>query len=384
MYLKSLSLLNFRICSEQTFNFHEGLNCFIGNNGSGKTNILDAIHYLSLCKSYINAIDSHQIKDGEDFFMIQGGFLKDYREENVICTVRKNAKKQFKRNKKEYDRLSEHIGLFPVVMISPYDTNLIHEGSEERRKFIDNTLSQTDASYLEMLIQYNRILLNRNALLKQSGSGRNLDEVLLDILDEQLIKLGKPLYEKRKAFFEFFMPLFQKYYFNLTSGSETVQLFYKSPLEEMPFETGLKLSREKDTIMERTHFGIHKDDIEFYLKELPLKRSGSQGQQKSFLIALKLAHYEFIYLQLGIKPILLLDDIFDKLDEIRVEKLINMVVKDEFEKIFGQVFVTDTQKDNIFKIFKQLNASFQYFEIMKGSLYLPEESKKIDLSNKVT
>jgi len=364
MFLKNLSLLNFRLCSEQEFEFSEGVNCLLGNNGSGKTNVLDAIHYLSLCKSYINNVDSLQIKEGNDFFMVQGHFVKDQRDEMITCTVKRNQKKQFKRNKKEYDRLSEHIGLFPVVMISPYDTNLIFEGSEERRKFLDNALSQTDPDYLETLIQYNRVLANRNAVLKQNGGNGSVDPILLDVLDEQLGQFGKTLFEKRKIFFSVFEPLFQKHYSFITKGEESVTLEYLSQLKQEGYEEGLQKSRRKDIVLERTSFGIHKDDLDFYLKEMTLKRTGSQGQQKSFLIALKLAHYTYLQVKTGYKPILLLDDIFDKLDEFRVEQLMDMVVRDEF----GQIFVTDTHKERIERVFLKINHPFRSIEMENGMI----------------
>lgn len=366
MFLKNLSLINFRICSEQDFAFSEGVNCFLGNNGSGKTNVLDAIHYLSLCKSYINSIDSLQIREGFDFFMVQGLFLKDMRDELISCTVKRNHKKQFKRNKKEYDRLSEHIGLFPVVMISPYDTNLIFEGSEERRRFIDNALSQTDSEYLDLIISYNRVLAQRNAALKQYGSQNVWDFTLLDVLDEQLEILGRPIFEKRKTFFSLFEPLFQKHYSFMTSDQEPVRLAYISQLEETSYKLGLENNRKKDLVLERSGFGIHKDDLEFYLKGMTLKRAGSQGQQKSYLIALKLAHYSYLQLKSGYKPILLLDDIFDKLDDSRVHKLLDMVVRDEF----GQIFITDTNRERVEKIFKNIQYPYQTFEMEQGLVRL--------------
>jgi DNA replication and repair protein RecF len=364
MYLKNLSLLNFRICSEQEFSFSAGVNCFFGNNGSGKTNILDAIHYLSLCKSYINSVDSLQIKQEMDFFMLQGQFDKNDREELITCIVKKNHKKLFKRNKKEYDRLSEHIGLFPVVMISPYDTNLIFEGSEERRKFIDNALSQTDSEYLNLLIRYNHILTNRNAALRQHHLQQILDETLLDIFDEQLAELGEPIFQKRREFIEVFEPLFQKHYSFITENQEKIELVYQSQLTTQKFKEGLAEYRKKDLLLERTCFGIHKDDLEFYLKGMTLKKSGSQGQQKSYLISLKLAHYSYLQKMTGHKPILLLDDIFDKLDDSRVHQLMDMVVREEF----GQIFLTDTNPFRIQQIFTKIKYPYFQFVMNNGNL----------------
>jgi len=364
MYLKTLALINFRLCSEQEFSFLPGVNCFIGNNGSGKTNVLDGIHYLSLCKSYINPSDGQQIQEGKDFFMIQGNFFKDQRDEQVSCTVKRNQKKQFRRNKKDYEKLSDHIGLFPVVMISPYDINLIFEGSEERRRFLDNALSQTDPEYLEVLIRYNRVLNQRNSFLKQNQGSYPFDDTLLGIFDEDLSKLGTRIFEKRKEFIEVFEPLFQKHYQFMTDGAEVVDMTYESSLFEQDYSNGLSNSRSKDLLLERTSFGIHKDDLEFFLKGMALKRSGSQGQQKSFLIALKLAHNTYLQGKLGYKPILLLDDIFDKLDDLRVEKLMDMVISEEF----GQVFVTDTNSERMERIFKRMKHSYGRFMMQNGQV----------------
>jgi DNA replication and repair protein RecF len=362
MYLKNLSLINFKNYDEAMLSFSEGANAFTGNNGAGKTNLLDAIHYLSLCKSYFNPIDSQQIKQDRDLFMIQGTFDRNDSDELISCGIKKNQKKQFKRNKKEYQRLADHIGLFPLVMISPNDTSLILDGSEERRKFIDTVISQTDAKYLDELIIYNKTLQNRNALLKQIAETGRYDPTLLEIFDEQLVRAGNKIFEKRKAFMESFISIFNEHYKYLSDEAELVQLIYESPLFSADFETLLKKSIERDRILQRTSVGIHKDELTFQIHGMPLKKFGSQGQQKSFLIALKLAKYSFLYQQKGFKPLLLLDDIFDKLDDLRMTKLMKMVSEEDF----GQIFITDTNAERVERIFEEIGVDLKLFHIDKS------------------
>lgn len=364
MWLKNITLLNFKNYCDADLQFSDTVNVFTGNNGSGKTNMLDAIHYLCLCKSYFNPIDGQQIKTGTDLFMIQGDFDRNERNDKITCGVKRNQKKQFKRNKKEYEKLADHIGLFPVVMVSPYDVNLIMEGSEERRKFIDNVISQTDSHYLDQLIAYNRILLNRNAFLKQIAITRKYDPTLLEILDDQLVLAGNKIFAIRKAFMDEFIPLFNEYYLYLTENKEVVSLNYKSQLIDVPFETLLKKSVEKDRVLERTTTGIHKDELAFEISEMPLKKFGSQGQQKSFLIALKLAQYAYLAKNKGFKPLLLLDDIFDKLDDHRVQKLMQMVSHHDF----GQIFITDTGKERVKSVFEKIQVEVTLFEVKEGQI----------------
>lgn len=364
MWLKNITLLNFKNYCDADLQFSDTVNVFTGNNGSGKTNMLDAIHYLCLCKSYFNPIDGQQIKTGSDLFMIQGDFDRNERNDKITCGVKRNQKKQFKRNKKEYEKLADHIGLFPVVMVSPYDVNLIMEGSEERRKFIDNVISQTDSHYLDQLIAYNRILLNRNAFLKQITITRKYDPTLLEILDEQLVIAGNKIFATRKAFMDEFIPLFNEYYLYLTENKEVVSLNYQSQLIDFPFETLLKKSVEKDRVLERTTTGIHKDELAFEISEMPLKKFGSQGQQKSFLIALKLAQYAYLAKNKGFKPLLLLDDIFDKLDDHRVQKLMQMVSHQDF----GQIFITDTGKERVKSVFEKIQVDVTLFEVKEGQI----------------
>ncbi len=364
MYLQQLSVINFKNYNEAELVFSEGVNAFTGDNGAGKTNLLDAIHYLSLCKSYFNPIDSQQIKQGTDFFIINGVFSKNSATETVACGVKRNQKKQFKRNKKDYQRLADHIGLFPLVMVSPYDISIIIEGSEERRKFIDNVISQTDNQYLDELITYNKVLINRNALLKRIADTGRYDPDLLAVFDEQLIASGKLIFEKRKAFMESFTAIFNKHYQFLSEDAEKVDLVYESQLLQDDFAALLKKSTEKDRALERTTAGIHKDELHFAIHGMPMKKFGSQGQQKSFLIALKLAQYSFLYQQKGFKPLLLLDDIFDKLDDKRVTKLMQMVSNNDF----GQVFITDTSADKVENIFKGIEIDFKLFKVTGGEI----------------
>jgi DNA replication and repair protein RecF len=365
MYLQQLLLLNFKNYTEAELLFQPGVNAFAGNNGAGKTNLLDAIHYLALCKSYFNPIDTQQIKQGTDFFMVNGTFEKDSQREVIACGVKRNQKKQFKRNKKEYQRLADHIGLFPLVMVSPYDISIIIEGSEERRKFIDNVISQTDNRYLDELITYNKTLINRNALLKLIADTGRYDAALLEVYDEQLIASGNQIFQKRKAFMETFTAIFNKHYSFISEDAEQVELVYESQVLVDDFATLLKRSVEKDRVLERTTNGIHKDDLQFTIHGMAMKKFGSQGQQKSFLIALKLAQYTFLYQQKGYKPILLLDDIFDKLDESRTHKLMTMVSDNDF----GQVFITDTSADRITRIFNGLGIEISLFNVDNGIIH---------------
>ena len=364
MYLQSVSVINFKNYAGADLVFSEGVNVFTGDNGAGKTNLLDAIHYLSLCKSYFNPIDSQQIKQGSDFFIVSGIFNRNKQVETVACSVKRNQKKQFKRNKKDYTRLADHIGLFPLVMISPYDISIIIEGSEERRKFIDNVISQTDNRYLDELIAYNKVLVNRNALLKQIADTGRYDPELLAVFDEQLISSGRVIFEKRKAFMEIFAGIFNMHYQYLSSDAEKVDLVYESQLLQDDLAVLLKKNLEKDRSLERTTTGIHRDELQFAIHGMPMKKFGSQGQQKSFLIALKLAQYTFLDQQKGFKPLLLLDDIFDKLDEKRVTKLMKMVSNHDF----GQVFITDTNASKVAGIFDKIGVDIRLFKIKGGEI----------------
>ncbi len=359
MHLKSLSLLNFKNFSQIEYDFTSKINCFAGNNGVGKTNLLDAIHYLSLCKSFFNSVDSQNIRHNEDFFVIQGKYMRNGDEENIYCGVKRNTKKQFRRNKKDYQRLSDHIGLVPVVMVSPGDSVLITGGSEERRKFMNGVISQYDRQYLEDMIAYNHALTQRNVLLKDFARKRYFDRDSLDIWTQQLIDPGERIYESRRSFIDKMTPIFRHYQEFVSLGREKVGLTYESQLDGEDFTGIMDRAVEKDRILQYSTCGIHKDELVLNLGEHSIKKNGSQGQQKTYLVALKLAQFEFIRDLNGFHPILLLDDIFDKLDQNRVEQIIRLVS----ENNFGQIFITDTSRDRLNRILKDTGIEFSIFEL---------------------
>ncbi|MGB0892588.1 MAG: DNA replication/repair protein RecF [Flavobacteriaceae bacterium] len=359
MYLQKISLVNFKNIESQSFDFQQKINCFVGENGIGKTNILDAIYYLSFTKSYFNPIASQNIRHGEGFFMIEGDYDVNDRKETILCSLKKGQKKLLKRNGKAYEKFSEHIGQFPLVIISPADRDLIIEGSDTRRKFIDGVISQQDKQYLQTLISYNKVVSQRNALLKYFALNRTFDALNLQVYNEQLIDLGEIIYNKRKAFLEVFTPIFNGKHQVISGNKEKVNLAYKSQLHETSFTDLLATNLEKDKVLQYTSVGIHKDDLSFEIDEFPIKKFGSQGQQKSYLIALKLAQFEFIKQQSNVTPILLLDDIFDKLDEHRVAQIIDLVNNDEF----GQIFITDTHSDRTEKVLERTNKEYQIFKL---------------------
>jgi len=364
MFLKKLSLVNFKNYGQVDIQLSPKLNCFVGNNGVGKTNLLDAIYYLSFCKSFINAADSQNIKYSENFFLIQGDYEIENETDNIFCGFKKGAKKQFKRNKKEYAKLSEHIGLLPLVIVSPNDNQLILSGSEERRKFIDGVISQYDKEYLNFLISYNHALLQRNAILKDIGRKGLLNRDVLDIWNQQLIRFGKPIYKKRKEFITNLIPVFQEFYDFIASSNEKVALLYSSALDNEPFEDILKKSEEKDFILQYTSAGIHRDDLDFFIGEHSLKKTASQGQQKTYLVALKFAQFEFIKKTYGYKPLLLLDDIFDKLDQLRMKQILKLVADHKF----GQIFITDTGK-RIEQIIENVADEYKLFNVKDESIF---------------
>jgi DNA replication and repair protein RecF len=356
--------VNFKNYSEANISLSEEINVFVGNNGQGKTNLLDAVNYLSYCKSFLNAVDKQNIRLDEKFFLIQGKFLKDDKEVDISCAVQKGQKKKVKKNKKEYEKLAEHIGQFPAVVISPYDTNLIIEGSETRRKFIDSIISQYDRYYLDALIRYNKVLQQRNALLKQFQELRIFDNESIEVWDVQLIELGQKIFEKRNEFLIEFIPIFQKYFDLISNKAEEIHIAYDSQLIENDFSELIEKASRKDAAVGYTTVGIHKDDLTFLIHNQPIKKFGSQGQQKSFLIALRLAQFELISKLLKMKPILLLDDIFDKLDHMRVEHLMKLVS----DHAFGQVLITDTDRDRIEKVFENIDIERFIFEVKEGKV----------------
>jgi DNA replication and repair protein RecF len=331
----------------------------VGKNGIGKTNILDAIYHLANGKSYFNPLAVQNIKHGEDFFVVDGEFEKNGRTEQILCSLKKGQKKILKRNGKVYEKFSDHIGFIPLVIISPADSDLIIEGSETRRKFIDAVISQLDSSYLQQLIQYQKIINQRNALLKFFALNHVFESDTLSIYNEQLNTLGEFIFEKRKKFLIDFIPIFNNYHREITNSAETVQLVYQSNLFEKDTLTLLEENISKDRALHYTSVGVHKDDLSFEIDNYPIKKFGSQGQQKSFLIALKLAQFDFVKKQSGEKPVLLFDDIFDKLDEFRVSKIIEMVNKEEF----GQLFISDTHPERTENIVKTTLQSYKIFNL---------------------
>lgn len=359
MHLKRISLLNYKNFAEISFDFDSRINCLVGRNGAGKTNVLDAIYHLAVGKSYFNPLSVQNIRHGEEFFVIEGDFEKEGRSEHVVCSLKRGQKKALKRNGKVYEKFSEHVGFIPLVIISPADRDLIAEGSEVRRKFMDSVISQLDASYLHQLIQYQKTLVQRNALLKYFALNHTFDADTLGIYNEQLAALGQPIFEKRKQFLGDFIPIFDRHHKAITGSAESVQLVYDSPLHDKELGTLLAETLQKDRVLQYTSAGIHKDDLSFELEHHPIRKFGSQGQQKSYLIALKLAQFEFLRRESGQMPILLFDDIFDKLDEDRVGKIVDMVNSDAF----GQLFISDTHPERTEAIVKRTGQSYALFTL---------------------
>ena len=359
MIITKLSLLNFKNHSERNFEFSTQINCFVGNNGVGKTNILDALHYLSMAKSFLGNKDLNNIKIDEDFFTIEGT-IDDGEKENIIKIQQpKEAKKIIKKNDKSYERIADHIGFLPSVIISPYDSNLISDSGESRRKFLDAMISQTDSDYLFNLIQYQKTVQQRNALLKDFSKNRYFDADNLEIYNEPLIKFGSKIFEKRREFTDSIVPLIQNYYEIISKGKEKITVIYESDLSDHNFGTLLEQNLEKDRMLTYTSKGIHKDDLLFEMNGISMKRTASQGQQKSFLIALKLSQMNRIKELTGKTPILLLDDIFDKLDDSRVSQLIELVNQEHF----GQIFITDTSRERTENGVKRINEECKIFDL---------------------
>lgn len=364
MYLQRLSIVNYRNIGQAELEFAQGINCFVGPNGSGKTNILDAVYYLSFCKSFQNPADSQNVQHGLDFFVLQGWYEKNGSDEEVYCGFKHNQKKQFKRNKKEYPRLADHIGFIPLVSVSPSDEMLVVEGSESRRKFMDSVISQYDKRYLDDLIRYARVLMQRNKLLKELADGNLSGQGVVEVIDMQLVALAKSIHKARVAFLDEFLPVFNTHFANISGGAETVGLTYASHLNQPDFEGVMAQNLRRDMAIGYTSKGIHKDDLEFVLGGHPLKREGSQGQKKSFVISLKLAQFDFLAKHQGVKPVLLLDDIFDKLDESRGQSLLRMVSEDHF----NQIFITHTHKEALLTVLKSVGKEIKLFEVKKGEV----------------
>lgn len=359
MFLKELSLTNYKNFESLKFSFDTKIICFVGLNGVGKTNILDSIYHLSYTKSYFNPIPSQNIKHGETFFFISGRYMIHDKEENILVSLKKGDKKIIKRNNKLYKKFSDHIGKIPLVLISPDDRNLIIEGSETRRKFIDGIISQTDKEYLNNLIDYNKTLKQRNALLKMFYDNSESIRKTIDIYDRQLSSDAQKIYDKRREFLNEFIPIFKSRYKELSNDKENVEIKHSSDISpDQNLYKLLKNSLEKDLRFQYTTKGIHKDDLNLSLDNFPIKKYGSQGQQKTFLIGMKLAQFDYLS-KLDSKPILLLDDIFDKLDDARVKQIINLVNQEKF----NQIFISDTNKTRSENIIKKVNKSYKIFEI---------------------
>ena len=376
MILRKLSILNYKNIGEAQLELSPKMNCFIGRNGMGKTNVLDAVYYLSFCRSASNPIDSQVIRHDKPFCMIEGEYgegderLK-MKDEKLIISVgmKRGQKKHFKRNKKEYKRLSEHIGLIPLVVVSPADTLLIEGGSEERRKLMDMVIAQYDRSYIDALSHYNNALQQRNTLLKQASaaevSSAAFDPLLIQLWEEQMAETGEQLFEKRRAFVDELVPLFQQYYEHISGGQERVGLTYVSHCQRGPLLEVIQRDRHKDLAVGYSLHGVHRDDLEFTLDGHLMKREGSQGQNKTYVVALKLAQFDFLKRTSSqTTPLLLLDDIFDKLDASRVEQIVRLVSSDSF----GQIFITDTDRNYISEMVSHTGMDAHLFEMSNGEI----------------
>ena len=367
MILKRISILNYKNLEQVELGFSAKLNCFFGQNGMGKTNLLDALYFLSFCKSSANPVDSQNIRHGQDFFVIQGFYeAEDGTPEEIYCGMKRRSKKQFKRNKKEYGRFSDHIGFLPLVMVSPADSELIAGGSEERRRFMDVVISQYDKEYLEALIRYNKALQQRNTLLKSESP---VEEELFLVWEEMMAQAGEV--RKREAFIEEFIPIFQSFYSFISQDKETVGLSYESHARDASLMEVLKQSRERDKIMGFSLRGIHKDELNMLLGEFPIKKEGSQGQNKTYLVALKLAQFDFLKRTGRTVPLLLLDDIFDKLDASRVEQIVKLVAGDRF----GQIFITDTNREHLDRILHKVGSDYKIFRVEQGVIHEMETER---------
>ncbi len=359
LYLEKLQLSFFKNYEEGTFEFSPRLNCFVGENGSGKTNLLDAIYWLGLTKSAFQVQDVLSIQHHADFLMVDGTFRKGTKTIQITCSLQRGQRKVILSDKKPYERISDHIGEFPIVLVAPNDTDLVREGSEERRRFFDGVLSQLDSFYLQDLLQYNKTLAQRNSILKLFAERQQFDDVLLDTYDEALVGLANRIYERRQRFLVEFEPLVQRYYAFLGESREAITIKYESEVEDLSFREKFRQHRHRDLQLQRTLMGIHKDDFLFEMDEVALRKFGSQGQQKSFVLALKLAQFDCIAVEKEMKPLLLLDDIFDKLDDRRIQKLIQLIE----ENTFGQVFLTDARPERTEQLLKDLKGGAKFFRI---------------------
>lgn len=372
MILKKLSIINYKNISETTLELSPKINCFIGNNGMGKTNILDAVYYLSFCKSHSSAVDSQIVRHDSDFFVLEGDYVdEEGNEEQIYCGMKRGSRKHFKRNKKEYKRLASHIGFIPLILVSPSDTMLVEGGSEMRRKMIDIVISQYRPDYLEALVRYNTALQQRNALLKMEEEP---DLSLMELWEEEMAREGERIYVARNDFLERLTPVFENFYRQVSECCETVSLNYVSHCQRGPLLEVIRRDRFKDRAVGYSLHGVHRDDIEMLIDGFPLRREGSQGQTKTFVVSLKLAQFDFLcQTTTHTQPLLLLDDIFDKLDSHRVEQIVKIVSDDRF----GQIFITDTNRDHLDEILRHSNHDYRIFAVKNGeiSIQCSEEKK---------
>lgn len=371
MHIEKLSVINFKNYREAEILCNPKLNCFVGPNGVGKTNLLDAIYYLCMSKSYFQGSDMYTIRNSADFMVLQAFFKVDDHIDEIYCGLKTNKRKIFRKNKKEYPRISEHIGQYPVVMISPADSALIIGGSEERRKYMNAVISQYSKTYLENSIQYNKILAQRNKLLKNFNQMQNAHD-LLDVYNSQLIPLGNSIYNQRKDFIEKLSPVFNAFYKKISDNKEDVHINYASELKNKNFEELLHSSQKTDLNIQHTTQGIHKDDLEMFMADKPIRKTGSQGQQKTFLVALKMAQFSFLKETKSIDPILLLDDIFDKFDVDRVKHILELVS----DNSFGQIYITHTNETRMKELLSGYTTNYALFRVE------PEGIKPLDNEKK--
>ena len=369
MILEKLVILNYKNIAEATLQLSPKMNCFIGHNGAGKTNVLDAIYYLSFCHSASNPVDSQVVRHGQEFFMMEGTYKSDHADDMmtdeqalaVSCSMKRGAKKHFKRNKKEYRRLSEHIGLIPIVLVSPSDTLLIEGGSEERRRLLDAVIAQTDRQYIDALNRYNKALAQRNTMLKQDEEP---DLEVMTLWEEQMAVAGEAIFRQRTRLVEQLVPVFQLYYERISGGHEQESLQYSSHCQRGPLIDVIQRDRWKDRAVGYSLHGIHRDDLDILLDGHLMKREGSQGQRKSFVIALKLAQFELLRQAMPTTPLLLLDDIFDKLDARRVEQIVGLVASEQF----GQIFITDTNREHLDQILAASSHDYKIYHVADGEI----------------
>jgi DNA replication and repair protein RecF len=363
MHLENISLHSFKNYGACTLNFSPDINCILGPNGSGKTNMLDAIHYLSLTRSAFNTIDQQNIQHQMDFFSIRGQFQLEQKRHLIQCSCKSGSKKVLKKDGTVYSRLSDHVGQFPCVLITPYDTDLLRETSQIRRKFMDSIISQVDSKYLSDLLKYQRLLSQRNQALKNFATRYSFDEHLLASYDQPMLDLMQTISQRRVDFIRQFLPPFTDYYRTLSDAQDQVDIIYQSDVLSDNFKDRFLSNHQQDLKMQRTTLGIHKDDLKCSIGGYNVRKFGSQGQLKSFVIAMKLAQFEVIREQKGFKPILLLDDIFDKLDDLRIAKLMEMVSG----HLFGQIFLTDARPERTLRILENLSADICKISVKKGT-----------------